>query len=145
MGGYVTYVAGFHPNQHKSYSVLKIEWPATTFFIPANPNADPGAGDPNVGLIHINDEAIPWCEDAGEIASKAFLFRVDATSNLDGIGAYYLFQDPDDMICWSGFNGGNPSFENRAIVGKFYGVYVRPLAAGLGVVADPRAVGVTQL
>jgi hypothetical protein len=85
------------------FSIVKLEWPATTRFIAAGTTSS------------LQGDAIPWAVRQSEILLKAFLFRRNATTPNDGIGAYYLFQDADGVACWAPYNNGNPSYEQRVM------------------------------
>jgi hypothetical protein len=104
------------------FSVVKLEWPATTRFISAGTTSS------------LNGDVIPWAERSTEILRKAFLFRRNATSPSDGIGAYYLFQDADGVACWTAYNNGNPSYDQR-VIGLFsdFGVNVDIHAGSLSI------------
>jgi hypothetical protein len=105
------HTTGLHAIQNRTneegvpagFSVVKLEWPATTLFIAAGT------------ISSLNGDVIPWAERQLEILRKAFLFRRNATSASDGIGAFYLFQDRDGVACWTAYNNGNPSYEQRVI------------------------------
>jgi len=95
-----------------SDSIIKLEWPSTAFFIPSSLIRE----NPVQSLWGSGDgESIPWSDDAEQIARKALLFRRNAGSARDGIGAFYFFQDRNGFLCWSPFDGGRPSYEDRRV------------------------------
>lgn len=118
-----------------SYSVIKLEWQSTSFFIPKGAEVDLYASG--------DGESIPWSDDATQIADKALLFRRDASSAADGFGAYYLFQDKNGYICWSPFQGGAPSYENRIVTISAWDVNVQILPNSLNVVPEGGVRGTT--
>jgi hypothetical protein len=58
-------------------------------------------------------EAVPWCEDAEQIVSKAFVFFRNAHRDGGGFGMFYVFQDREGQVCWTPYLDGNPSYEHR--------------------------------
>jgi hypothetical protein len=85
------------------FSIVKLEWPTTSVFIAAG------------AFESLQGDVLPWADRQQHIRDKAFLLRENATSRFDGTGAYYLFQDEDGRACWTGYNGGNPSYEQRVV------------------------------
>lgn len=77
----VRYLIRIFNYNYRNYSIQKLEWPSTRYFIPAR------------GGILTTNESIPWCVDAWEIPEKAFLIRKGATTRDDGEGQFYLFQN----------------------------------------------------
>lgn len=115
-----------------SYSLIKLEWPSTAFYIPSSqirPN-------PVESLWYYGDgESIPWSDDAPQIASRALLFRRNAGSAHDGIGAFYFFQDRNGFLCWSPFDDGSPSYEKRRVTINAPDVDVQILPDALRVIS----------
>lgn len=115
-----------------SYSLIKLEWPSTALYIPSSQISP----NPVESLWYYGDgESIPWSDDAEQIARKALLFRRDAGSARDGIGAFYFFQDRNGFLCWTPFNGGNPSYENRQVTIDDPDVDVQILSDALRVIS----------
>lgn len=83
--------------------MVKMEWPSVRFFIPR--------GNP----VDTHSESIPWAWDMDEIWKKAFLLRDNASSKDDGRGRYYVFQDRKGNACWTPYNNGRPSYEQRRV------------------------------
>lgn len=103
MPGHLTYMATVTNLTVVNFSLVKLEAPTVRRFVAAGQEVSTG------------NEAVPWAADAAEIRTRAFLFRRGATSADDGIGQFYLFQDRNGRVCWSAFNGGSPSYEQRTV------------------------------
>jgi hypothetical protein len=53
----------------------------------------------------------PWCGNANEIKTKAFLFTRSPRSTSVRTDLFYMFQHwPSNIIFFTPFSGGNPSF-----------------------------------
>jgi hypothetical protein len=85
------------------FSIVKLEWLSTNVFIAAGTEGS------------LQGDVLPWAETQQAIRDKAFLLRENATSRFDGTGAYYLFQDENGYACWTAYNSGNPSYEQRVV------------------------------
>jgi hypothetical protein len=96
-----------------NYSMVKLEWPSVRYYIPTQANPFDAGG-----------EAVPWAWNGVDIAGKAFLVRVNATSADDGSGFAYLFMDRDGMICQAPYRGGSPIYETRNIAFKSDGMRI---------------------
>ena len=88
----------------RNFSIVKLEWPSVRYYVPSG--AVP---------FSANGEAVPWSWRSEEIARKAFLVRIDATSADDGTGFAYLFLDQGGNICQAPYNGGAPVYESRNV------------------------------
>jgi hypothetical protein len=99
--GHVTGCRTVYNHTSQDFLIVKGEWPSTTLFIEKKRNRS------------FRGESFPWCERSEEVRDKAFRFFRGATSGGGGEGAFYMFQDRDGAICWTAFNGGNPSYDAR--------------------------------
>jgi len=75
------------------------------------------------GEKSFDSEKFPWCANAFEIRTKAFLFFKGALEG--GTAMFSMFQTyPGTCIDWTPYSGGTPSFENRRFAGASGASYV---------------------
>jgi hypothetical protein len=90
MGFNISYVINVQNSSYRNFSMEKLEWNTTRFFIPAR------------STVTIN-ESVPFCSTLTDIRYKAFLLRGNATTRDDGQGRFYLFKNDLDDVCWCRF------------------------------------------